>query len=614
MMTTEIFEDADHLFPLKDEWNHLAEHKPVSMTYDWLMAWWNCYKEPNYQLRVYSLWDNNRLVAIFPLMLVDDGNMILRFISTNCSDYLSVLVNNDYFDKIDCLFESVLDDQLWDSLVLENIKRDDVLLNRFMLSLCEKHNCFTVANQDEIYSISIDKPWDDFLRTRTRNTRHAYSQAARKSDLFYFHLIQHYSNDVLFKITEMHKRRWFDVDSVSTFFDDRRIAFVNSVSQSFSSSGKLAIFLLEFNKEIVAYRYGFICDSTYYDWNTSFNIDYSSYSCGKILLKNIYQYCYMNGISKIDFMRGSEKYKQIISTDRSFLVKLICHRQREVIEEMPPKERIKSLVSRTKGIVFDLDGVVYSGNKPIEGTVHAIKAFQNEGVIIGFLTNTSSKTNEEISKKLISMGVDTTGSFIMTSASATARFLLEQNITSCYVLGGGMALINALKCAKVRIITDYSKKTEDNNSAVVIAYTEEITYDQLTMLANLIISGHRFICTDKDSKYSYNGDWKPGTGWIVAALEYITGIKATIIGKPETHSLSYLISDMGVSKDELLIVGDNLDTDICVAKRAGISSCLLLGGISTLQDVARLKTELRPELVVDSLVDLIEYYKEDKND
>jgi 4-nitrophenyl phosphatase len=146
---------------------------------------------------------------------------------------------------------------------------------------------------------------------------------------------------------------------------------------------------------------------------------------------------------------------------------------------------------------------------------------------------------------------------------------------------------------------------------LVIGYTTDFNYDDFLFCTELINKGARLICTDKDNRFAHNGGWLPGTGWIVASLEYVTSQKAIIIGKPKKISISYLMDEMKMMKEDLLMVGDNLDTDIMVAKEVGIPSCLFLGGVSGYNDIARSPNYKKPDMVFDNLRGLLKYFLED---
>lgn len=196
------------------------------------------------------------------------------------------------------------------------------------------------------------------------------------------------------------------------------------------------------------------------------------------------------------------------------------------------------------------------------------------------------------------MGINTENCSIMTSSIAAGMYLQNTNCDSCTVFGS-QCLCDEIRKFGIHVYNGIIKKDETMN--VVIGYTPNFSYDDLVSCSQLIDRGGRLICTDADNRFAYNDNWLPGTGWIVSALESINNCKAIMVGKPNTYSLQYIMNEMELLQEELLLVGDNLTTDIKAAQNMKLASCLLLGGISQLSDVAALPTNERPDLVVDSL-------------
>ena len=141
--------------------------------------------------------------------------------------------------------------------------------------------------------------------------------------------------------------------------------------------------------------------------------------------------------------------------------------------------------------------------------------------------------------------------------------------------------------------------------AVVVGLDRDLTYWKLAAAQRAVLGGARLIASNADSTFPTERGLEPGAGVIVAALERATGVIAEVIGKPKPQMLFDLLEQLGASLNETLMVGDRLETDIRMAKEAGVRSCLVLTGIADRAAVAG--TCDAPDLVLDSLVDLPEH-------
>ena len=606
-MLLEIISSETRMKSIIPEWSLLASSSFISMDPSWLVNWWDCYKNDCLELHLYAVWESADLKALMPLMMEKRSNKtnVLRFLSNNCSDYLGIVTTSDCNaqDYIDLIASQLTNDSCWDSIILDNLSSQDETICYLAKKLTENNFILNIVKHDDIGRMEIVQPWYKFIKTKSANTRHAYSKLLKNERYFGFRVLFDYDQKVIEQLCSIHESRWENANYSSTFSDERRRKFIHRISKDFSNKGELVIFLLLNNETIVSYRYGFIRNDVYYDWNTSFDIRYEQLSCGKILIKRIYEYCFENGIKMYDFMKGLETYKKQLITTSDFLFSIECKSNKNNIQYTPQKSKIITLLNNTKGVIFDLDGVVYSGSQPISDTIEAIRLLQKKKIKIGFLTNTSSKTINEIKQKLELFGVNTIGCYFMTSSIATGKYLYDIGCCDCVVFGGGESLLSEISNYNIHIISK-NEITENKliPSAVVIGYTTHFSYDDLLFCADLVEKGSTLVCTDKDNRFAYNGGWLPGTGWIISSIEWITSKPAIVVGKPKEISLKYLVKDMHENANQLLMVGDNLDTDILAAKSINMPSCLLLGGVSQKEDVARLSNYNRPDMVVDSLM------------
>ena len=254
--------------------------------------------------------------------------------------------------------------------------------------------------------------------------------------------------------------------------------------------------------------------------------------------------------------------------------------------------------------VFDLDGVVYRGEQPLTGAVETIEALRHHGHQVYFFTNNSTQTRTEYASKLRRMGISCDEEHIMTSGFATALYLVEKGARGATVfpIGEG-GLRGELNCAGMTLVDDGIREKVDY---VVVGLDREFTYEKLMKGHLAITGGAQFIATNRDATFPLEeGLVIPGGGTMVAAIETSTGVKPVVIGKPETYAMCRILDLAGASPDDAVIVGDRLDTDILAGKRIGTTTVIVLTGITSEADIAAAPPELRPNMVIHALPELL---------
>ena len=258
------------------------------------------------------------------------------------------------------------------------------------------------------------------------------------------------------------------------------------------------------------------------------------------------------------------------------------------------------------GIIFDMDGVVYRGNRPIDGAGETIEYLKKRGIPFVFLTNNSTRTPEMYRQKLLHMGIDVPAGRIVTSGLA-ARIYMEKHFEPgrIFVIGGkgleiemeslGWGIIGLEDCRAGRW-----KEIE----YVVVGLDPNLTYEKLKYGTLAIRNGANFIGTNPDTTYPAEEGLYPGAGAIIAALRASTEREPLIIGKPNEPAYEVAKEKLG-PVDEIWMVGDRLDTDITFAKRFGMKAIMVLTGVNSLEDLE--KSNVRPDLVFPSIKELKDY-------
>jgi NagD protein len=243
-----------------------------------------------------------------------------------------------------------------------------------------------------------------------------------------------------------------------------------------------------------------------------------------------------------------------------------------------------------------MDGVIYRGSEAIPGAAEFIRHLQDERIPYLFLTNNSSYTGLDVVVKLRKFGIDTSVEHVYTSALATAEFVRTQRPNgTAYVIGEG-GLLNALNDVNYAI----SRESPDY---VIVGEGRVLNYEMVEAAHRMIARGAQLISTNADTWCPTDAGPRPGCGAIVALLESATGRKAYHVGKPNPFMMRAARKELGLRTDEVIMVGDTMETDIRGASDLGFQSILVLTGSSTRESLREFP--FSPTRVVESIAELV---------
>lgn len=256
-----------------------------------------------------------------------------------------------------------------------------------------------------------------------------------------------------------------------------------------------------------------------------------------------------------------------------------------------------------RGWLIDLDGVMYRGETVVEGAAGFVTTLRAAGTPFLFLTNNSSRTQEQYARRLQSMGIPAKPEEFFTSALATAEYLARRAPAGSRVLMIGMdGLREALEKAGFVLVQDPAEA-----QYCVVGYDIHLTYKDLVRASTAIRAGAPFIGTNPDPTLPVEGGFVPGNGAILAALATATGVQPTVIGKPERIILDLALERLDLQPGECAILGDRLDTDIVGGKKAGLFTILILTGSTTAEEA--LRANERPDLIVKDFSELMKLWQ-----
>ncbi|MBE2202659.1 MAG: HAD-IIA family hydrolase [Anaerolinea sp.] len=263
------------------------------------------------------------------------------------------------------------------------------------------------------------------------------------------------------------------------------------------------------------------------------------------------------------------------------------------------------MLTHIKNLILDMDGVLWRGETALPGLVEFFATLRRLEIGFALATNNATKTAVQYVEKLARFGVDIPASAIVTSAEATAAYLRQEygEETAVYVVGES-GLHNAMMAQGFPIITPAEVKAGAVPALVVVGFTRYATYDDLAMGALAVHKGARFIGTNPDPAFPSELGPLPGAGALIAFVQTATGVTPTLVGKPGPIMFQQAMQRLGGAPHNTAMVGDRLSTDIAGGQAAGLTTILVLSGISTRTDAEN--NRFKPDYIVADITELAE--------
>ncbi len=248
------------------------------------------------------------------------------------------------------------------------------------------------------------------------------------------------------------------------------------------------------------------------------------------------------------------------------------------------------------GFICDMDGVIYHGNKILDGVTEFVEWLQANNKKFIFLTNSPERTPHELSMKLQRMGLNVSADHFYTSAMATAAFLDSQcpNCTA-YVIGEA-ALSKALYDVGIYM-------NDVNPDYVIVGETRTYSFEKIEKAIELVNKGGKLIGTNPDITGPTERGIMPACGSLIAPIEIATGKKAYFVGKPNPLMLRHGLKKLGCHSEEIAFIGDRMDTDIIAGIESNVDTVLVLSGVTATEDIDNFP--YRPRYVLNGVGDIV---------
>lgn len=249
-----------------------------------------------------------------------------------------------------------------------------------------------------------------------------------------------------------------------------------------------------------------------------------------------------------------------------------------------------------RGILFDLDGVLYVGDQVIDGAVNTILYLKEQQIPHRFVTNTTTQSRKALSQKLHALGFPIEPHDILSTPVAACGYLRQRQPRSCYFLVS----------EAVRDEFQEFSASETSPDVVIIGDIGRTwTYDLVNHIFHMVMAGADLIALHKGKYWQTSEGLRVDIGVFIAGLEYVTGVEAIVIGKPSPVFFQAAVHELDLPKNEIVMVGDDIDADVGGAQECGIRGILVRTGKYRQDAVAA--SSIVPDATLDSIADLVQY-------
>ncbi len=254
-------------------------------------------------------------------------------------------------------------------------------------------------------------------------------------------------------------------------------------------------------------------------------------------------------------------------------------------------------IRNKQGFIIDMDGVIYHGNRLLPGVTDFVEWLESTGKNFLFLTNSSERTPKELHEKLKRLGIKVGEEHFYTSALATASFLASQKPDgSAYVIGEA-GLIHSLYSVGYTV-------NNVNPDYVIVGDTHNYNFEQIQLALNLVLKGAKLIGTNSDVSGPAEVGITPSTKALIAPIEIASGKNAYFVGKPNPLMMRSALKRLGIRREDTIVIGDRMDTDVLCGLESEIDTLLVLSGITSREDIVRFPYS--PKYVLNGVIDLVQ--------
>ena len=263
------------------------------------------------------------------------------------------------------------------------------------------------------------------------------------------------------------------------------------------------------------------------------------------------------------------------------------------------------MLKSKKLFLLDIDGTVCTGSQLIEGAQEFLLDINEKGAHFVFITNNTTKSIEDYIISFKKLGIKTDYSNFITASYVTVWYLKEYYKDKLIYVLGTKSFIGELIKNGINVTSDCSDK---NIASVLVSYNSELTYKGIKDTCQILSTKNvDYIATNPDLVCPIEFGFVPDCGAICEMIGHAVKRKPVFIGKPETAMVDIAMELNNFTKEETLVVGDRLYTDILCGYNAGVETALVLTGEATAKEAV--EYNCRPDYIFDSIKDLHREWK-----
>ena len=261
-----------------------------------------------------------------------------------------------------------------------------------------------------------------------------------------------------------------------------------------------------------------------------------------------------------------------------------------------------SKLKNKKLYLFDMDGTVYLGDTLFDGVEELLDGIEKKGANYVFITNNASKSIVDYVKKMHRLGLKKVGEEnFYTSVQASVELLKEKHRGELIYVQGTKSLIQEFVQSGLNVTTEY----DENAKAVVVGFDPEFSGEKVYNTCKMLsLHDLPYYATNPDWVCPVEFGYIPDCGAMCQSIERATGKKPIFIGKPEPTMIYKAMEKFGVKKEEVVVIGDRLYTDIASGNNAGVDTVCVLSGEVTLKEVQSAKGIEKPTYLLNSVKDI----------
>ena len=250
--------------------------------------------------------------------------------------------------------------------------------------------------------------------------------------------------------------------------------------------------------------------------------------------------------------------------------------------------------------LLDMDGTIYNENQIFDGTQEFLEEIKRRGGQYVFITNNSSKSVEDYVQKVQAMGIEAEYENFYTSSQATAMYLKENYPNQVVYCMGTKSLINELREAGIEVVTEVDERA----SVVLLGFDTENTSEKIRNTCIMLGRDVAYLATNPDLVCPVSFGYIPDCGSMSIMLKNATGKEPFFIGKPEPIMVNCVLKQLNCKRENAVIVGDRLYTDIKTGENAKVDTICVLSGEASMEDI--LQGEVKPTYIFKSVKEIYE--------